>query len=179
MFYDWNLSQVHTIDFVLVDTSGNEVAGLGTTWTIELAKAGGSFAAGTGTKAELSDGWYRYTNVAGEADTIGQVDIKITHGSIAQQNLIAVVENLQPNAVAYTYTVTNSVTTDPVAGVEVWITTDIGGSNIVMTGLTTDAAGVAKDADGNLPYLDPGTYYFWKQKAGFTDDQNPDTEVVS
>lgn len=83
-----------------------------------------------------------------------------------------------PGAVEHTYTVTNSVTLQPVDGVEVWYTTDLAGNNVVWYG-NTDAFGVARDASGNKPMLDPGTYYVWKQLAGYTIDQNPDTEVVA
>ena len=88
MEYDWTLNAVHETDFVLVDSSGNEVAGLGTTWDIALRKVGGAFVTGAGTKAEIGSGWYRYTNTAGEADTLGPVAIRITGTGVAQQNLL-------------------------------------------------------------------------------------------
>lgn len=80
-------------------------------------------------------------------------------------------------AVNFTYTVINDVTLNPIDGVEVWISTDNPATNIIWKG-NTDAFGVARDVNGNLPALDAGTYYFWRQLAGyiFTD---PDTEVVS
>lgn len=81
-------------------------------------------------------------------------------------------------AIAYTYTVTNQNTSLPIEGVEVEVTTDMVGLNTVWVG-HTDAFGVARDAYGNLPRLDAGTYYFFKQLAGWVDVQNPDTEVVS
>lgn len=79
-------------------------------------------------------------------------------------------------AISYTYTVTNSVTTLPVEGVDIWVSTDLAGTNIIWRG-TTDAFGVARDVNNNLPALDAGTYYFWKQKSGFV-TTNPDPEVV-
>jgi hypothetical protein len=82
-----------------------------------------------------------------------------------------------PSAVAFTYTVTNSATGLPIEGVEVWVTTDAAGTNVVWNG-DTDAFGVARDDGGNLPFLEPGNVYFWCQRAGFTFD-NPDLEVVS
>jgi hypothetical protein len=80
-------------------------------------------------------------------------------------------------AIEFTYTVTNSVTGIPIEGAEVWITTDVAGANIIWKG-DTDTFGVARDDAGNLPRLDPGTYQFWTQRAGFT-FVNPDAEVVS
>jgi len=81
-------------------------------------------------------------------------------------------------AVEFTYMVTNILTGVPIEGVTIWITTDSGGANVVWAG-STDAFGTARDANNDKPLLDAGTYYVWKQRAGFTDDQNPDTEVVA
>lgn len=80
-------------------------------------------------------------------------------------------------AIAFTYTVTNSVGGLPLEGVEVWISTDNPAVNIVWKG-DTDAFGVARDVNGSLPMLDAGTYYFWRQLSGFI-FVNPDTEIVS
>jgi len=58
----------------------------------------------------------------------------------------------------------------PQDGVEVWVTTDLAGTNVVASGVT--------DVFGNLVVaLDSGNYYVWKQKAGinFT---NPQLMVV-
>lgn len=173
----WRKSQLNTILFVLVDSSGVEVSGLGSAFVLQLSKAGAAFVGSAGTKAEISDGWYKYTATVGEADTIGPLAIKITHASIIQQNLEYVVETRTILAQEVTYTVTNSVTTLPIDGVYVAITTDVAGLNIIWNGYT-DSFGVLRDSDGNKPYLDaPGTYYFWRQKSGFT-FINPDTEVI-
>jgi hypothetical protein len=80
-------------------------------------------------------------------------------------------------AVDFTYTVTNSVTLLPIEGVEVWFSTDNPAVNIVWKG-DTDAFGVARDVLGNLPALDVGAYFVWRQKAGFT-FADPDLENVS
>lgn len=82
-----------------------------------------------------------------------------------------------PGAVEYQYTVTDSVTLLPIEGVEVWITTDAAGNNVIWNG-DTDAFGVARDDFGYMPFLDPGQYFFWKQRVGYVDDQNPDIENV-
>ena len=81
-------------------------------------------------------------------------------------------------AIEYTYTVTDSGTGNPVSGVQIWVSTDLAGTNIIWSG-TTDAFGVARDVYNNLPWLDAGTYAFWKHRVGFVDDDMPDTEVVS
>lgn len=73
-------------------------------------------------------------------------------------------------AIATTVTVNDG--TDPIAGVDVWISTDSAGSNIVAGVLVTNAFGVA------VFQLDAGTYYVWKQKAGYN-FTNPESMVVS
>jgi len=76
-------------------------------------------------------------------------------------------------AITWTYTVTSSVPpNNPIADVDVWVTSDIGGTNVIASG-RTDANGVVTF------FLDAGTVYVWKQKSGKNDDQGPDTEVVS
>ena len=79
--------------------------------------------------------------------------------------------------VEYTYTVVNSITSLPIDGVSVWVTTDLNGDNTIWAG-STDALGVTRDQFNNKPRLDPGTYYFWRQLSGY-EFNNPDTEVVS
>lgn len=80
-------------------------------------------------------------------------------------------------AIEFTYTVTDAATGNPIPGVRIDISTDVGGTNVIWCGLT-DTFGVARSASGCLPYLDAGTYYVWRHLAGwvFTD---PDTEVVA
>lgn len=176
-FGEWEQGAQNLITFVLVDSDGVEVSGLGTGFTLEVSKNGGAFVASAGTKAEISDGWYSYLCTAGESDTPGPVSIRITHASIIQQNLEYVVLTRAIYSIAFTYTVTNSVTLAAIEGVQVWISLSSDGSSPIWSG-TTDAFGVARDLNGNLPRLDPGTYYFFRQKTGFTFD-DPDTEVVS
>lgn len=74
-------------------------------------------------------------------------------------------------AIEFIYTLTDSVTGLPIAGADVWVTTDIAGVNIIASGTT--------DVFGNVTFwLDPGTYYLWRQRPGYT-FANPDTEVVT
>ena len=78
---------------------------------------------------------------------------------------------LGAGAIAHTYTLTNSGDGLPIADAQVWATTDIGGSNIVASGVTSTLGVVTF-------YLDAGTYYFWRSKGGWN-FTNPDTEVVA
>lgn len=173
---DWQLNQQNLITFVMVDSSNVEVAGLGSGFTLLIAKAGGAFAASAGTKAEMAGGWYKYLATAVEADTIGPISIRVNGTGTVQQNLEYSVESRTVGAVARTYIVTNSVTTLPVPGLTVWFSTDLAGNNILWSG-TTDALGIAVDSDGDLPYLVAGTYYVWVVGPGYTADAFPDTET--
>ncbi len=78
--------------------------------------------------------------------------------------------------VEFTYTVTDSATTNPIADVSVWFSTNSGITNVVWYG-STDAFGVARDANGNKPRLDAGTYFILCRKTGFS--FTVDTETVS
>jgi hypothetical protein len=176
----WAQSQQNRITFVMVDGTGNEVAGIGDgNLTVQISKNAAAFAGAAGTDIEISDGWYSYLSTAGEADTPGTVSVKVDGAGAIQQNLEYVVRARNLAGVEFTYTVTSTVAPNPpIEGANVSITTDIAGNNTIWRGVT-DAFGVARDATNDeLPFLDPGTYYFWTQRSGFT-FSNPDTEVVS
>lgn len=173
---DWIPNQANKITFVMVDSNDTEVTGLGSGFTLQLSKNGAAFAGSAGTKAEIGSGWYSYLCTAGEADTVGPVAIKVSGSGAVQQNLEYVVVQRTPAAVAFTYTLTNSVTSAPIEGAAVTIATNSGITNIVWAG-TTDTFGVARDVDGDLPYLVPGTYYILSVKAGFS--FTVDVETVS
>ena len=68
-----------------------------------------------------------------------------------------------------TYTVLDG-DANPIDGVEVWVTTDEEGTNVIAWG-TTDASGEV------VFHLDVGTYYFWSRKSGYN-FTNPDLETV-
>ena len=173
----WVLDQQNLIVFVLVDSSGAEVSGLGTGFTLEISKAGGAFNASAGVKAEISDGWYSYLCTAGEADTVGPIAIKVTHASVIQQNLIYVILQRSTNLIEFTYTLTEPAPgLAPIEGATVWFATDVTINNIVWQGVT-DTFGVARDQFGNKPLLQAGTYYVQSQKSGYSFEI--DTEVVS
>lgn len=174
---DLVLNQAQLITFVLINAAGVEVAGLGAVFNLSVSKAGGGFVPGTGAKAEIGNGWYSYLIPAGEVDTPGPLSFYVSGVGTIQQNLVYTVATSVIGGIEFTYTVTNSVTLAPLDGVEIWVTTDIAGSNVIWNG-STDALGVARDDMGNKPRLDAGTYYFWRQLAGFT-FVDPDTEIVS
>lgn len=74
-------------------------------------------------------------------------------------------------AIAFTYTLTNSVGGAAIAEADLWVTSDEAGTNVIASG-TTDAAGQC------VFYLDAGTVYVFRQKTGWN-FTNPDTETVS
>lgn len=79
--------------------------------------------------------------------------------------------NTGTGEVEWFYELTDSITTNPIAGAEVWVTTDSDGDNIVAHDITDEFGKV-------YFFLAAGTYYVWCAKAGYTFN-NPDTEVVS
>lgn len=78
----------HLLVFVIVDTAGSELAGLGTTFTVEVSKNGADFAAGVGVKDEIGSGWYSYMLTVAETDTPGPLALRVTAAGAQQQNLL-------------------------------------------------------------------------------------------
>lgn len=112
---------------------------------------------------------YSYSGADG-LDLIGK--FTTTDLTMDQQDLFSVpylpYSSPAAGSTSKTQTVTDGV--NPLDGVNVWVSTDIGGSNIVAQGYT--------DALGQVTFmLDPGTYYFWKQLAGYT-FTNPQADTV-
>lgn len=173
----WTRNQSNTILFVLVDSGGNEVTGLGSAFTLQISKAGGAFVVGAGTKSEISLGFYKYVSTSGEADTPGPVAIVVTHASTVNQNLEYVVDDRVVTAIEFTYLVTSTVGGLSIEGVRVNIYTDGSATNLVWTG-ETDSFGIARDVYGAKPRLEPGTYFLWRLKDSYT-FSNPDEETIS
>lgn len=172
----WRKNQPNTILFVMVDSSGSEVTGLGSGYTLQLSKAGAAFAASTGTKSEIALGWYKYISTTAEANTSGPIAIVVTGAGAIQQNLEYFIEDRVVTAIEFTYTVTNTVGGLPIEGVYVLFATDPAFANNVWAGYT-DVFGVARDGNDDLPRLVAGTYSVRLRKPGFT--FSDDLEVVS
>lgn len=167
---NWTQNQRNLIAFVMVDANGAEVPGLAGAFTLEVSKAGGAFAASAGDKAEIGSGWYSYHATIAEADTPGEVAIRVNAAGCVQQNLVYQVGDGASGAIAFTYTATSSVDASPIGGATVVVTTDVAGTHQIATGTT--------DASGQVVFmLQPGTYYFWTSAVGYS-FTNPDTEVV-
>lgn len=82
------LAREQLIAFVLVNTNGDEVTGLGDTFTVQISENGAAFAAGAGSKAEIGSGWYSYTLTVDETDTAGTLAVLVTGAGAVQQNLL-------------------------------------------------------------------------------------------
>lgn len=74
-------------------------------------------------------------------------------------------------ATEITYVLTDIASGLPIADADIWVTTDIAGTNTIASG-QTDAAG-----EINFWFDSGVTYYVWRQKDGYN-FENPDTEVV-
>lgn len=92
--YEWTAGVSNTILFVMVDSAGVEVAGLGDGYSLELCKPGSGFQAGAGVQSEIGNGWYQYESTEDEADTLGCLAIRVTAAGCMQQNLAAIVSDL-------------------------------------------------------------------------------------
>ncbi len=84
----FRLAETQLIEFVLVDSDGVEVPGLGSGFTVEISKNGADFMAGAGVKDEIGSGWYSYQLTVLDTDTQGPLGIKVTGAGTIQQNLI-------------------------------------------------------------------------------------------
>lgn len=92
-------------------------------------------------------------------------------GTNLDQKISLINQSPGAGAITFTYTLTNSNGGAAISGADVWATSDAAGNTVVASG-TTDGAGQVTF------YLDAGTYYIWRQKAGWN-FTNPDTETVS
>jgi hypothetical protein len=172
------------IPFFAFDSNGNPVTGKVTgDWTKRISKGGGAFAALTATITEMEGGWYSLALTGAHTDTLGLLTVYLTCTGVLQVNLqVRVFTEIPDDAVIFlaganefTYTVTDNSAV-PIEAVDVWISTDSNGTNVVWRG-RTNSFGVALDINGNKPKLDTGVYYFFRKKNlySFTD---PDMENV-
>lgn len=169
----WQLNAQNKIKFVMVNSSNVEVTGLGTGYTLEVAKSGASsFASSAGTKTEIASGWYQYVATAAESDTPGEIAVKVTGSGVVQQNLVYQVGSEAHGFGSIAHTIQIIVDGTPIDGAEVWITTDIAGAELV-------AGTLATNSQGNVTfYLDAGGYYAWVQH-GQHNFTNPSAITVS
>ncbi|OGO26428.1 MAG: hypothetical protein A2136_05480 [Chloroflexi bacterium RBG_16_54_11] len=105
---DIQIGTVRKLEFVLLDTNGDEVTGLGSTFTVTYSKNGAAFAAGSGAKTEVGSGAYTYDQVADETDTRGPLLYEITGAGTDVQRLLFEVVGYAPSQPAGPYILTTS-----------------------------------------------------------------------
>lgn len=122
----------------------------------------GSFSIGKTVSKATGDATLVDTNeLQGDWEEGGRLDLKLdAAGSVAGAGA----------ATVGIYSKTASSVAIP--GVDVWISTDASGATVVAGTLVSDAGGLTTF------YLDPGTYYTWRQLSGYT-FTNPQTTVVA
>lgn len=186
MRYRQQNSTTYPIPFFMADDIDHISGETGLVPTVTICKSGAlAFGAAAGTVTEAGNGWYWLAGNAVDRNTLGELLIHASAANADPTDISCMIVNYNPftptvfpaGAIQFTYTVTNSMTGLPIEGVEVWFSTDLGAANIVWKG-DTDTFGVARDTLGNLPALDVGIYYVWRQKSGFT-FADPDIEDVS
>lgn len=135
----------------------------------------------SGGATHISNGIYYTTFDAVDTDTAGNGELYIHKaGSRAVYATLLILPKtiydsmflgLGSGAISWTYTVTDSGTGLPIPDAQIWVTSDLAGSNVIASGTT--------DILGQITFmLDAGTVYVWRAKTLYN-FVNPDTEVVS
>lgn len=172
----------------------SKVGATGLTVTVDVyEKAKGAAASKilTGQSAtEIGDGLYSYDLASGSVTSEGEyiAVFKTADTSVDRRDMAAlwVIDRrikasatieVTAGAKEVTYTLTSTGTGLPIPGAVIWICTDPTSVNVVWRG-NTDSFGIARDFQGNKPWLQVGTWYVFAQKDGYYFD-NPDTENVS
>lgn len=174
---------------VLVDTTtsnsdmvGTNAAALASVWTA----ARGTILGRLGDTIEDDGGTYRFTeNALEEAPSGGASAADIadavwdetqtdhvgagTFGYYLDAAISGVGGQAGPGGVPFTLTVDDDES-NPIDGVECWVTTDEAGTNTIASGTS--------NASGQVTFmLEEQAYYFWKQKSGW-DFTNPEEITV-
>jgi hypothetical protein len=152
------MTQAALAQFVTDDT-GETIAVAGSVAKIAQGAAGGNVTVGAMTQAALAQ---FATDDTGETTSVDGSVTKLSQGSAGASGAGSISWIIG----------TQDTSNNPLDGVEVWITTDSGGSNVVAGTLVSDALGLTTFL------LDAGTYYVWRQLSGYN-FTNPQTTVVS
>jgi len=131
----------------------------------------GETSASTGSVAKIAQGASGLDSATVEAACeAGMIDLGYTSALSTKLDILSAPAG--SGAITEVVTVTDNLS-NPVDGVEVWLTSDEAGNNIVAGTLVTDASGEVTF------YLDAGTYYVWLQKSGGEFGTVPKTLIVS
>jgi hypothetical protein len=177
----------YPIVFLLVDSNDHVTGktGLGASPVVTLSKNGNGFGAALGVISEIEDGWYALTGDATDRDTLGSLAIHIEATGADPCDLLVLVVEYDPftglgsmlgtGAVEYTPSRAVDPSSDPIDGVDTIVNTSATNPTVGrMARGYTNALGLI-----DPPFwLDPGTYYVWRQH-GLYSFTNPETVTVT
>lgn len=165
------VAQIQRISFIMVNSSGAPMPGLVPgDLTVTVSAAGAAFVPGAGSTGVIGSGWYYYDLTAAETSTEGPLAITITSPGCANQNLLFFIQSPTITARKFIYTLRDNATHVPITGAEVWASSDNLGQIEIDHGFT--------DGTGKVTFfLNPGTYYLWKTRAGYS-FTNPEEQVI-
>ena len=132
----------------------------------------GAQGAGGGTVTHEGNGYHSYAPT--------QAETNYTHVAFTFTGTGAITSTVQvytelsaagTGAIEWDYTLTLASVGTPIADANVWVTSDVAGTDVLASG-TTDQSGVVTF------FLDAGTVYVFRQRSGFN-FVNPDVEIVS
>ena len=143
--------------------------------TVDGDKGGISYGFTVESTVVLADGGITAAKIATDAITAAKIAADAIGASELATDAVAAiaaaVHLAGAGAITFTYTLTLAADSSAIADADVWVTSDEAGNTLVASGET--------DENGQVVfYLDAGTYYVWRQKAGYN-FTNPDTETVS
>ena len=152
--------------FLMVDSTDHITGKTGLSPNVNLRKAGGAFLSATGAITEIGSGWYQVAGNTMDTNTLGPLILHATASGadpcdeifpvVAYNMLVAGLGLAGAGSTHYEITVQTSGSV-AISGVEIWISTDAAGSNIVAGVLHTNDVGKVTFM------LDSGvTYYMWR-----------------
>ena len=144
----------------------NNTGALITTWAgqdSERSLDGASFADATNEATEIGTSGCGFIDLtAAEMNTDATIlKVSVTNADALDYVVTFLTDKNPAGPGAIQETINILVDGVAVAGVDVWVSTDLSGNNVIAGTLATDAF-------GNVTFLlDAGTYYVWVQKAGY------------
>lgn len=140
--------------------------------TVKVTGDNGTQTAGAGTVTHKGGGQHNYLPTQAETNFTHVAFLFEGAGAVsACPQVYTELNAAGVGAIEWDYQLLASGSGNPIADAAVWVTTDAAGDNVIASG-RTDQNGIVTF------YLDAGTVYVWRKKAGFS-FVNPDVEVVS
>lgn len=165
--------------FLMVLSSDHITPATGLSPTVTLSKNGAGFAAPAGALSEVGNGWYKIAPNATDNDTLGPLLLHATAGTADPSDTEFEVVTYDPDgrttagSGSQTVNITiKDTASNPIDGVSVWITTDVGGTNVIAGTQVSNSLGVVPSF-----FLNPGVYQRFA-KLGGRNFQNPQQFTV-